>query len=178
MYSPENLLKALDIRLMFLDIDGVFTDGRLIFSETHESLKQFNVLDGQGIKWLQMMGITPVVISGRSGLHVEKRLKDLGVEHIHMGVDKKIVIAENVLKHFNINWHQVASMGDDWPDLQIIIKSGFSCAPINAHKEVLTRVNYISPKRGGDGAVRDVCDLLLTAKGKYNEFLDAALGIE
>ena len=125
-----------------------------------------------------MIGITPVVISGRSGLHVEKRLENLGVEHVHMGVDKKIVIAENVLKQFNVAWHEVASMGDDWPDLQVIIKSRFSSAPINAHKEVLTRVNYISPKRGGDGALRDVCDLLLTAKGRYNEFLDDALGID
>ena len=92
MYKTELLLLAQQVKVVFFDIDGVFTDGRLIYSETHESLKQFNVLDGQGIKWLEQADIIPVVISGRTGKHVEKRLNDLGVRYINLGVNKKIDI--------------------------------------------------------------------------------------
>ena len=176
MYKTEVLLLAQQVKVVFFDIDGVFTDGRLIYSETHESLKQFNVLDGQGIKWLEQADIIPVVISGRTGKHVEKRLNDLGVRYINLGVNKKIDIAQKFLSDNEFTWSDAAVMGDDWPDLEMIMNCRFSCAPANAHHEVISRVSYVSPKRGGDGAVRDLCDLILVAKGRYNALLEDALG--
>jgi len=177
MYKTEDLLLAQSIRVVFFDVDGVFTDGRLIYSETGESLKQFNVLDGQGIKLLRGAGILPVVISGRHGKHVEKRLNDLGIQHINLAVEKKITIASEVLGSLGLNWNCAAVMGDDWPDLELIERCAFSCAPPNAHREVITRVNYVTKQRGGEGAVRDLCDLLITATGKYGILLEEALGL-
>ena len=176
MYKTEDLLLAQSIKVVFFDVDGVFTDGRLIYSDTTESLKQFNVLDGLGIKLLKSTGIEPVVISGRSGRHVEKRFADLGVRHVNLGVEKKIFVAEKILLEMGLNWDLAAVMGDDWPDLELIGKCCFSCAPPNAHREVLSRVQYVSEKKGGEGAVRDFCDLLITAKGKYDLLLSEALG--
>jgi len=176
MYKTEQLLLAQNIKLIFLDIDGVFTDGRLIYSESQELLKQFNVLDGQGIKWLQKADVIPVVISGRTGKHVERRLADLGILQINLGVDKKIEVAKKVLSDLGMAWSESAAMGDDWADLELIRNVRFSCAPLNGHREVLSRVNYVSPHKGGEGAVRDVCDLIITAKGKYQILLNQALG--
>jgi len=176
MYKTEHLLLAQNIRVIFLDIDGVFTDGRLIYSESQELLKQFNVLDGQGIKWLEKAEVVPVVISGRTGKHVQKRLADLGLQHIHLGVDKKIEVAHQALSKLGLDWSESAAMGDDWADLELLMRVQFSCAPMNAHREVLSRVSYVSPQKGGEGAVRDVCDLIVTAKGKYQMLLNQALG--
>ena len=108
MYSPENLLLAQNIRVIFLDVDGVFTDGRLLYSEKNESLKQFNVLDGQGIKLIQKIGIVPVIISGRVGEHVKNRLVDLGVKHIYLGAERKVSVAEKILQELQLNWTQAA----------------------------------------------------------------------
>ncbi len=177
MYKTEDLLLAQGIEIIFFDVDGVFTDGRIICSDTNESLKQFNVLDGQGIKWLNDLGVLPVVISGRSGKHVEKRLSDLGIKHIYLGVDKKIDIAERVLSELNLDWSRAGVMGDDWADLHMIMKCALSCAPINAHHEVKSRAKYVSSTKGGEGAVRDFCDLIITAKGKYQRLLEQALGL-
>jgi 3-deoxy-D-manno-octulosonate 8-phosphate phosphatase (KDO 8-P phosphatase) len=163
------------VQVVFFDVDGVFTDGRLVFTEAGEGLKQFNVLDGLGVKHLRSVNITPVVISGRSGEVVKKRMTDLGVEHIFLGVDNKRKIAEQVLNMLNLNWSQAAAIGDDWPDLHVLTKSAFSSAPANAHIEVRQRVHFVSSLRGGEGAVRDVCDLLVMAKGRYQELLNKAL---
>ncbi len=177
MFKTEALLKAQPIKVVFFDIDGVMTDGRLIYSEKEETLKQFNVLDGQGIKWLEHVGIIPVVISGRTGKHVERRLRDLGISRIYLGVDKKLTVASQALIDLTLDWSYAAVMGDDWADLEMIMKAEFSCAPPNAHAEVLSRVSYVTKQKGGEGAVRELCDLLLTAKGKYQSLLDNALGL-
>jgi len=176
MYKTEQLLLAQPIQVIFFDIDGVFTNGSLIYSESGETLKQFNVLDGQGIKFLESVGVVPVVISGRAGKAVEARMKDLGISRVHLGVHKKIEIANLVLLELGFDWSQAAVIGDDWADLEMMVNCRFSCAPSNAHPEVLSRVNYVTEKRGGEGAVRQFCDLIITAKGKYQLLLNEFLG--
>ena len=170
-FPPELLLKAHGIRLVFFDVDGVLTDGSLYFTENGETIKRFNTLDGHGLKLLQRAGITPAVITGRDSVPLRLRLAALGIEHVHYGTENKRPAAEQTLKALDLGWNQTAAMGDDWPDLAVMGCCAFSCAPQNAHAEVKAVSHYVTKARGGDGAVREMCDLLLVASGKYFNLL-------
>jgi 3-deoxy-D-manno-octulosonate 8-phosphate phosphatase (KDO 8-P phosphatase) len=170
-FSPELLLKAQAIKVVFFDVDGVMTDGGLLFTEQGETIKRFNTLDGFGIKLLQKAGITPVVISGRDSVPLRARLKALGLTHIHLNTEDKRPAAEKTLAELGLTWHQAACMGDDWPDLPVLQASAFACAPLHAHAEVKAVVHYITEATAGSGAVREFCDLLITASGHYTKLL-------
>ena len=165
-FSPELLLKAQGVRVAFFDVDGVLTDGGLYFSESGETLKRFNTLDGQGLKMLQRVGITPAVITGRDSQPLRVRLAALGITHVHYGTEDKRPAAEETLQALGLTWIQAAAMGDDWPDLPILCRSAMACAPLNAHAEVKAAAHYVTSARGGDGAAREFCDLLLVASGQ------------
>ena len=170
-FEPELLLRALDGRVVFFDVDGVLTDGGIYFSESGETLKRFNTLDGHGLKLLQKAGITPAVITGRDSAPLRVRLRALGIEHAVFGTEDKLPAAEKILAMLGLQWAQAAAMGDDWPDLPLLRRSAFACAPANAQSEVLAAAHYITPSRGGDGAARQLCDLLLVASGQYPALL-------
>ncbi len=170
-FLPELLLKAQGVRVAFFDVDGVLTDGGLHFSESGETLKRFNTLDGQGIKLLQQAGITPAVITGRDSQPLRLRLAALGITHVHYGTEDKRPAAEQTLQALGLTWSQAAAMGDDWPDLPMLRRSAMACAPMNAHAEVKAVAHYVTSARGGDGAAREFCDLLLVASGQYANLL-------
>ena len=170
-FLPELLLKAQGVRVAFFDVDGVLTDGGLHFSESGETLKRFNTLDGQGIKLLQQAGITPAVITGRDSQPLRVRLAALGITHVHYGTEDKRPAAEQTLQALGLTWSQAAAMGDDWPDLPMLRRSAMACAPMNAHAEVKAAAHYVTSARGGDGAAREFCDLLLVASGQYANLL-------
>lgn len=170
-FSPELLLKAQGVRVAFFDVDGVLTDGGLYFSESGETLKRFNTLDGQGLKMLQRVGITPAVITGRDSQPLRVRLAALGITHVHYGTEDKRPAAEETLQALGLTWSQAAAMGDDWPDLPMLCRSAMACAPLNAHAEVKAAAHYVTSARGGDGAAREFCDLLLVASGQYVNLL-------
>jgi 3-deoxy-D-manno-octulosonate 8-phosphate phosphatase (KDO 8-P phosphatase) len=170
-FAPELLLRAQPVRVAFFDVDGVLTDGGLLFSETGETLKRFNTLDGHGIKLLQKAGITPAIITGRDSAPLRLRLKALGVEHAIFGTEDKRPAAEQVLTSLGLDWSQAAAMGDDWPDLPVMRRSALACAPHNAHLEVRQCAHHVTPARGGEGAAREFCDLLLVATGAYARLL-------
>ena len=174
-FAPELLLQAQDIRVLFLDVDGVLTDGGLYFSEGGETIKRFNTLDGHGLKLLQRAGITPAVITGRDSKPLRLRLAALGIEHAHFGTEDKRPAAEATLQALGLDWAQAAAMGDDWPDLPMMTRCALACAPANAQAEVLARAHYITRLRGGEGAVREVCDLLMVASGRYAQLLQEYL---
>lgn len=174
-FPPELLLKAQGIRVAFFDVDGVLTDGGLYFSEHGETLKRFNTLDGHGLKLLQRVGITPVVITGRDSMPLRLRLSALGIEHAHFGTEDKRPAAETTLHTLGLDWSQAAAMGDDWPDLPVLTRCALACAPANAQADVLARVHHITRLAGGAGAVRELCDLLLVASGRYAQLLQEAL---
>lgn len=174
-FPPELLLKAQGIRVAFFDVDGVLTDGGLYFSEHGETLKRFNTLDGHGLKLLQRVGITPVVITGRDSRPLRLRLSALGIEHAHFGTEDKRPAAEATLHTLGLDWSQAAAMGDDWPDLPVLTRCALACAPANAQADVLARVHHITRLAGGAGAVRELCDLLLVASGRYAQLLQEAL---
>ena len=170
-FPPELLLKAQGVRVAFFDIDGVLTDGGLYVSEHGETLKRFNTLDGHGLKLLQKAGITPAVITGRDSPALRARLQALGITHAHFGTEDKRPAAEITLQALGLGWPQAAAMGDDWPDLPVMRRAAFSCAPANAHVEVKALANYTTRYAGGYGAARDFCDLLLVASGRYADLL-------
>lgn len=170
-FHPELLLKAQDIRVVFFDVDGVLTDGSLFFTETGETIKRFNTLDGHGLKLLKRAGITPAVITGRDSKPLRVRLAALGIEHVHYGTEDKRPAAEQTLKALGLDWHQAAAMGDDWPDLAVMQRVALAGAPHNAHVEVKAISHYVTSAGGGAGAVREFCDLLLVASGKYVNLL-------
>lgn len=171
-FLPELLLKAQGIRVVFLDVDGVLTDGGLYFTESGETIKRFHTLDGHGLKLLQRAGITPAVISGRDSKPLRLRLAALGIEHVHYATEDKCPAAEQTLKSLGLDWSQAAAMGDDWPDLPVMRRCALACAPLNAHQEVKALSDYVTRVRGGAGAVRELCDLLLVASGKYAGLLE------
>ena len=175
-YPPELLLQAQGIRVAFFDIDGVLTDGGLYFSESGETLKRFNTLDGQGLKLLQKAGITPVVITGRDSAPLRLRLKALGITHARFGTEDKRPEAEAFLSELNLSWSQAAAIGDDWPDLPVMQCAAFACAPANAHAQAKAIAHHITAERGGEGAARAFCDLLLVAGGHYAALL-AQVGV-
>lgn len=170
-YPPELLLQAQGIRVAIFDVDGVLTDGGLYFSESGEALKRFNTLDGQGLKLLQQADITPVVITGRDSPALRLRLKALGIVHARFGTEDKRPAAEDFLHTLGLSWAQAAAMGDDWPDLPVMQRVAFACAPANGHAQAKAVAHHITAERGGEGAARAFCDLLLVAGGHYARLL-------
>ncbi|MFZ3219898.1 MAG: HAD hydrolase family protein [Rhodoferax sp.] len=171
-FDPALLLKAQGVKVAFFDVDGVLTDGGLLFSEAGETLKRFNTLDGHGLKMLQQAGITPAVITGRDSPALRVRLQALGIVHTHFGTEDKCPAAEQTLATLGLDWSQAAAMGDDWPDLAVMQRCAFACAPVNAHGEARAMADYVTVARGGDGAAREFCDLLMVASGRYVDLLE------
>jgi 3-deoxy-D-manno-octulosonate 8-phosphate phosphatase (KDO 8-P phosphatase) len=177
-FAPELLLKAQGVRIVFLDVDGVLTDGGVYIAADSsdpacatEPLKRFHTLDGQGLKYLRQAGIVPAVITGRDSPALRARVQALGIEHAHYGMEDKRPAAEQTLQALGLAWSDAAAMGDDWPDLPVLRRAAFACAPANAHAEVKAVAAYVTSRAGGDGAVRELCDLLLVASGHYAALL-------
>lgn len=175
VFPPDLLLQAQGMRAAIFDVDGVLTDGRLFIGEHGEIFKAFHVLDGHGLKLLAQAGIVPVVITGRDSPAVRRRVADLGIAEAAYGVHDKLAAAEQVLARLDAGWHELAVMGDDWPDLPLLARAGFSCAPPEAHAEALANVHYVTRRAAGVGAAREFCDLLLTAQGRYASLLQGHL---
>lgn len=171
--APELLLRAQAVRLVFFDVDGVLTDGGLYYGAGGERLKRFHALDGQGLALLQQAGISAAVITGRDSPALRLRLAQLGVAHAVYGTQHKLPAAQQILRSARLHWSQAAAMGDDWPDLALLRRSALACAPANAHIEVRSAAHYLTQARGGEGAVRELCDLLLVASGRYAQLLRA-----
>ncbi|MEO5735299.1 MAG: HAD hydrolase family protein [Rubrivivax sp.] len=178
-FDPELLLRAqgsgLGMRAAIFDVDGVLTDGRLYIGEQGEAVKAFNALDGHGLKLLRLGGIEPLVITGRDSPAVRRRIADLGLMHAAYGVHDKLAAATPLLATLGLAWADVAAMGDDWPDLPLLTRAGFACAPPNAHAEVRRIAHHVTVARGGEGAARELCDLLLMANGRYGALLHSHL---
>lgn len=172
-FDPQLLLLAQPVRVAFFDVDGVLTDGGLYFSEVGETLKRFHTLDGHGIKLLQQAGITPAVVTGRDSPALRLRLKALGVMHARFGTEDKRPAAESILAELGLSWPQAAAIGDDWPDLPVMRRVAFACAPAQAHIEARAVAHHVTAAPGGSGAAREFCDLLLVASGCYAGLLAA-----
>lgn len=174
-YPPELLLQAQGIRWAIFDVDGVLTDGRIYISERGEEVKAFSTLDGHGLKLLAQAGIAAVVITGRDSPAVRRRVADLGLQHAVYGAHDKLAAANQLMPALGLGWDTLAAMGDDWPDLPLMSRAAFACAPANAHAEVKAVAHHVTTAHGGHGAARECCDVLLMAAGCYATLLNGHL---
>ena len=170
--SDNILAKANKIKLLICDVDGVFSDGRIYLGNDGEELKAFHTKDGFGIKALGASGIAVAIITGRRSTIVANRMTALNVEHIIQGQEDKLPALLALAKELNINIDEVAYIGDDIPDLPCILQVGLGIAVQDAHPMVLKKSDYMTFTRGGFGAVREVCDLIMQCQGS----LDSASG--
>ncbi|MDE1887011.1 MAG: 3-deoxy-manno-octulosonate-8-phosphatase KdsC [Gammaproteobacteria bacterium] len=161
---PELEERAARVQLAVFDVDGVFTDGRLYYGAKGEQLKAFHVRDGHGIKLLLRHGMRVAVISGRRSPAVAQRMRELGIRHLFQGRDDKLAVLQKLLQQLKLAWNQVACVGDDLVDLPLFESAGLAVAVADAQPEVRARAHHVTRARGGEGAVREVCDLLLTAR--------------
>ncbi|MEQ9544712.1 MAG: HAD hydrolase family protein [Marinobacter sp.] len=171
---PARILeKAASIRLLALDVDGIMTDGKLFFSATGDEMKGFNILDGLGLKQVMAAGITVAVITGRTSPLTEKRMGDLGVPHLMQGREDKKVALQELVDSLDVSPEEIAYMGDDLPDLPAIRFAGLGITVPNGYWLVREQADVCTSVPGGSGAVREACDLLLTACGQLDNTLAA-----
>ena len=166
-YPPEVYQRARAIRLLILDVDGVLTDGRLYFDAKGETLKVFHVRDGHGLKMAQRAGVEVAFVSGRRSDATYHRAKELGISRFHEGVRDKVAVMEEITAAMQIQPAEVAAVGDDLVDLPLMARVGLSVAVADAVPEVLAAAHWVTSLPGGRGAVREVCDLLIKAQGKW-----------
>jgi len=162
---PRTLLnRARLIRLLLLDVDGVLTDGRIIYDADGRESKSFHIHDGFGINQLRALGCLVGFLSGRASAAVERRAKELDVTIVHQGVNDKLPVYERILADQRLNDDEVAYVGDDLPDLPVLGRVGLSIAVASATPQVRRAVHWITGRAGGEGAVREVTDLLIMAR--------------
>jgi 3-deoxy-D-manno-octulosonate 8-phosphate phosphatase (KDO 8-P phosphatase) len=161
----EKLLeKAAKVKLLLMDCDGVLTDGRLYYSDKGETLKVFNVKDGQGIVMWHRAGFKSGIISGRNSKIVSVRAAELGMHYVKVGSQDKVKDFEEIFESAGIKPEEVAYIGDDLPDITLLKKVGLSIAVSDSVREVIDEADYVTKQNGGLGAVREVTDLLLKVK--------------
>ncbi|MBL0028152.1 MAG: HAD hydrolase family protein [Rhodanobacteraceae bacterium] len=163
--------RAARVRLVCFDVDGVMTDGGLYYSDVGHEAKRFHVLDGLGLKMLLESGVHVAVITARDTPAVAQRMRDLGIRHVFAGVPDKRARMLALAAELGLGIEDVAHVGDDLPDLGILSTVGFAITVANAHPSIVGVTHWQTRRHGGDGAVREVCDVILAARG----LLDAAV---
>ena len=156
--------QAIGISLLVLDVDGVLTDGHLHFDAKGNECKIFHVRDGYGIRRVLEAGIEVAITSGRKSVPVQKRASELGIQHVFLGASEKIVPFELLLKKLGIDSTAAACVGDDTPDVECMRKAGLAIAVADAHPDLDSVAHWRTRLGGGKGAVREVCDLLLSVR--------------
>lgn len=157
------------IRLFATDVDGVLTDGGMYYSESGDEFKKFNTRDGMGIKLLQKAGLITALITQEETKLVARRGEKLAIPEVHQGAKDKLAVVQRLVKKHGLTLREVAYIGDDVNDLETLKTVGFSAAPADGLPPVLKAVHYVCRKKGGEGAVREVADLILDAQGSTLE---------
>lgn len=170
------LPKAAKVKLLLLDVDGVLTDGSITYSDEGIELKTFNSRDGFGLNLLRQAGVEVGIITARTSKALIRRCQDLQIEHLHQGKRNKVAVFEEILVELGLQPEQVAYVGDDWLDLPLLAKVGLAATVADGVPEMNDAVDFVTRRDGGHGAVREVCDLIIDAKGKYEELLAGYLG--
>ena len=163
--------KATRVKLVIFDVDGVLTDGSLYFGHDGREYKVFHSRDGHGMKMLRQSGVEVGIITARSSQAVAHRMANLGIEHVYQGQVEKLPAYEKLKKTLGLEDDEVAYVGDDVIDLPIMMRIGFSVAVADAHNEVVKRSDWQTSLPGGRGAAREVCELIMKAKGSYDSAL-------
>jgi len=171
---PSTVIKAAKkIKLLLLDVDGVLTNGRLYYGNSGEELKAFDIQDGLGIKLLQKGGIYVGIITGRSSSLLQRRADELDIQPLIQGREDKLTALNELLATMDISLEEIAFMGDDLPDLAVIRRVGLGITPANGNHIIASQALWQTRRSGGDGAVREVAELLLRSQGKLESLLAA-----
>ncbi|EKD70986.1 MAG: hypothetical protein ACD_46C00306G0003 [uncultured bacterium] len=167
--------KAKQIKLLILDVDGILTTGIVYYVGQHEQMRGFHLHDGLGIKLMQKCDINIAIISGKRSEAVEKRVAELGIEHAYLGNDNKLPAYDELKTNLNLQDHEIAYMGDDLPDLPLLRRAGLAVTVPNAPVIIQQHVDIVTTKKGGKGAVREICEFILNAQEKYQPLLQSYL---
>lgn len=167
--------KAAGIKLLILDVDGVLTTGALYYGSNGFEMRGFHIHDGLGIKLLQRTGVAVAVISGKQSDHVAKRLNELNIQHIYLGHENKVPVYELLKSNLKLTDQQIAYMGDDLPDLPLLKRAGLAISVPNAPEYIQAEANFVTQKKGGKGAVREACEMLMTAQQTLASVLQSYL---
>lgn len=167
--------RAANIRMLVLDVDGVLTDGKLYFDHAGNESKAFNARDGLGMKALLRCGIEIAVITGRKCKAVTHRMNQLGIKHVYQGQLKKLDALLELLELTGLDAEQVCFAGDDWIDLPVLSRVGLAVSVANGEERVKQQAHWITSNKGGDGAVREICNLILNAQEKEQSIVDEIL---
>jgi YrbI family 3-deoxy-D-manno-octulosonate 8-phosphate phosphatase len=175
MKKSDTIKKAKKIKLLLTDVDGVLTDGNMYFVENQRSslveIKGFHAQDGIGLRLLRQFGIQTGMITGRISPAAEGRAKSLNMKYVYQGFLEKLEPFEQIAKKSKLKYSQIAFIGDDLTDLPVLKKAGLACATHNAVDEVKNISHFVTKKKGGEGAVREICDFILKAQGKWPQIL-------
>ncbi len=169
--SSELLQRASKVNVLIVDADGVLTDGRIIYAEYGDELKSFDVQDGAGLVFWHRVGLKSAIISGRKSRLLKRRAKEMRVDFLAQGKLIKLPVYKNVLKKFRVTDEQVCVISDDLMELPMVRRAGFAVAVPNAAEEIIKASHYVTHHEGGRGAVREVVDILLKAKGLWDQVL-------
>ena len=170
--------RACNVKLIIFDVDGVLTDGNIHLSERGEVFKSFSVQDGLGIGMARKAGMKTAIITGRKSKIVEFRANELKIDELYQGKQNKLDAFAAIQKRFQVKAEEIAYIGDDFLDLPILARVGFAAAVGNAVTEVKERAHFISDRKGGDGAVRQIMEFLLKAQGRWEEMVNSYLDLE
>ena len=174
--DPMLLERASRIKLLALDVDGVLSDGKIYFDSSGNELKSFYTRDGLGMRALLRYGIRLAIITGRESSIVTQRAAQLGIEFVYQGSVEKLTAYMDLLEKSGVEEEQVCYAGDDWIDLPVLQRVGLAVTVPGADHEVKNRVHMVTRSEGGSGAVREICDLIMTAQGHDQTLLQEILG--
>jgi len=170
LWTDEELLKKIKaVRLLMMDVDGVLTDGRIIMNDRGIESKHFDVKDGHGLKMLMRYGIAVALITGRRSSVVDHRARDLGIHEVHQGVWNKVEVFEDILRKLHLPSAQTAYIGDDIVDIPLLRRVGFAVAVRDANEDTKKVAHYVTRKKGGRGAVREICEMILKAQNHWQD---------
>ena len=167
--------KVKPLKLLLLDVDGVLTDGSISYTDQGHEIKTFNAKDGFGLNLLRKAGLDVGIITARNSVALERRCQDLRINHLYQGQRNKVVAYREILAKLALQNEQVAYMGDDWLDLPLLQQVGFAVAPADCSYEIKGLVDFVTKKKGGKGAVRELCDLIIDGQGLTEQLLSEYL---
>lgn len=170
-YSKEQIKKASLVKAIFFDVDGVLTDGRIIYDENGKEIKTFHVRDGLIISYLKKAGILTGAISGRESAAVTKRCAELKIDFCHQGIVDKAMVFEKLVAHYKLKSNEVVFIGDDINDLPVFKLAGMAVCPADTYDYIKERVDLVTAAKGGEGVLREVADFVLGAKGLLAKWL-------
>jgi len=168
--------RAARVKLILFDVDGVLTDGKILVHGDGTESKVFDIKDGTGIVWARRAGLTVGLLSARSSTATEQRASQLGITVIRQGVANKLDAYNEIMTGLTVTDDEVAYMGDDVLDLPVLMRAGLSAAPADAVEDVRSRVHWVSRAKGGDGAARELVEVILRAQGTWTALVDSYVG--